>query len=105
MEEQADFEALVVKLEGLISALERGDGTLANALSQYETGVNLLAKCNGLLDSAEKAVSVIAGVKENGEPELTPFDATATVERDVKPRPGRASSRKPVVDPSLEPPF
>lgn len=105
MDEQPDFEASLVKLEGLVSALERGDGTLATALAQYESGVHLLARCQTLLETAEKAVSLIASVQSDGTPKLTPFDATASVDRDVKNRPGRASSRKPVADPSSDPPF
>ncbi len=103
--DEPDFEASLVKLEGLVSALERGDGTLATALSQYEAGVHLLARCQSLLDGAEKSVSLIAGVAGDGAPILTSFDATASVERDVKARPSRVTSRKPVVDPSIDPPF
>ena len=54
--DEPDFETALMKLEGLVSALERGDGTLSTALTQYESGVHLLARCQGLLDSAEKSV-------------------------------------------------
>ena len=103
--DEPDFETALMKLEGLVSALERGDGTLSTALTQYESGVHLLARCQGLLDSAEKSVCSIAQMDGAGVLSLTPFESTATVERDVKTRPSRASSRKPVADLSGDPPF
>ncbi len=103
--DEPDFETVLVRLEGLVSALERGDGTLATALAQYESGVHLLARCQSLLDVAEKSVCSIAQMDEEGVLKLTPFDSTASVERDGKARPSRASSRKPAAGPSGDPPF
>lgn len=73
-----DFETALKRLERLVASLERGDLDLSGALAAYEDGVKLLGQCHGLLDAAERKVTLLTGVNDDGTPSTTPFDATAT---------------------------
>src|SRR5712671_6298286 len=73
-ETEIRFEAAVGRLEQIVESLERGEPDLAAALSKYETGVRLLTQCYGLLERADRAVALLAGVDEQGKPVTAPFD-------------------------------
>jgi exodeoxyribonuclease VII small subunit len=112
-ETEIRFEAAVGRLEQIVESLERGEPDLAAALSKYETGVRLLTQCYGLLERADRAVALLAGVDEQGKAVTAPFDATATIEREspssssqaAKQRRRRAKAEPDEpVDP-LDPPF
>jgi exodeoxyribonuclease VII small subunit len=122
---EPSFEEALVQLERIVETLEQGESDLSSALTQYESGVRLLTVCHRLLDRAEQAVALLAGVDDLGNPITRPFDATATVAREpsataaepsplIQPtpvRPDQPSARKvsPIyeVDPSdpSDPPF
>ena len=61
------------------------------ALGQYEGGIRLLASCHAMLDSAGKKVALLTGTTEEGEPESSPIDASATFDEAI--RPARATKR------------
>lgn len=93
-EPEPTFEEALGQLERIVATLERGETELSDALGQYERGVRLLARCHHLLDSAEQSIAVLTGVDDAGTPQTTPFDATATVERErLAPAP-KAARRK-----------
>jgi exodeoxyribonuclease VII small subunit len=50
------FEEALARLQTLVEALERGDGSLEESLRRYEEGMKLVAHCNDLLDKAELRV-------------------------------------------------
>lgn len=81
LEPEIDFEAALDELEQIVVDLERGEPALASALAKYERGVGLLARCHGLLDGAERTVAILSGVDDEGRPQTSPFDATATADR------------------------
>ena len=82
VEPELDFEAALDELERIVDNLEAGEPALAEALAKYERGIHLLARCQGLLDGAERTVALLSGVDANGQPLTTPFDTTATADRD-----------------------
>jgi exodeoxyribonuclease VII small subunit len=112
-ETEIRFEAAVSRLEEIVESLELGEPDLAAALAKYETGVRLLTQCYGLLERADRAVALLAGVDEQGKPLTAPFDATATIEREPLPGSGQAAKqrrRRPKAEPDeladpLDPPF
>jgi exodeoxyribonuclease VII small subunit len=112
-ETEIRFEAAVSRLEQIVESLERGEPDLAAALTKYETGVRLLTQCYGLLERADRAVALLAGVDEQGKPLTAPFDATATIEREALPGSSQAAKqrrRRAKTEPdeladSLDPPF
>jgi exodeoxyribonuclease VII small subunit len=124
-EVEPSFETAVGQLEEIVEALERGAPELTAALDKYEAGVRLLNRCYGLLERAERSVALLTGVDEQGEPISTPFDATATLAREVQRpagecgsadeptagaarKPGRVRRTKPATTPEddpLDPPF
>lgn len=90
------FETALDELERLIEDLERGDLELARAMASYERGVGLLARCQGLLEGAERSVALLTGVDAEGRPLTTPFDATASADREAPGRRAAASDHGPV---------
>ncbi len=96
-ETEIRFEAAVSRLEEIVESLERGEPDLAAALAKYETGVRLLTQCYGLLERADRAVALLAGVDQQGKPVTAPFDATATIERE--PSPGSNRTERKTIQP------
>ncbi|WP_435017409.1 exodeoxyribonuclease VII small subunit [Tundrisphaera sp. TA3] len=82
MPDQADaeigFEAALDELTRIVAELEQGGPELTAALARYERGVRLLNRCQGLLDGAERSVSLLTGVDADGRATTAPFDASAT---------------------------
>ena len=71
-EEPKSFEENMVRLEEIVSQLERGDAPLADSLALFEEGTKLSALCAGMLDEAEqKVVKLQKG--PDGEPVELPF--------------------------------
>jgi len=61
------FEEAIEELEGIIEKIEAGETGLENAIKQFERGTELIKRCRGILDSAEKR---IAELVQNPEGEL-----------------------------------
>ncbi len=51
-----DFEAAFAALDETVRTLESGQGSLEDAVAQYEQGRKLAARCQALLDAAELRV-------------------------------------------------
>lgn len=86
------FEAALGHLEGVVDDLERGDSELSEALQRYGIGVQLLARCRGLLEGAERWVALLTGVDAAGTPTTAPFDAAATATAPRESNPGAGPS-------------
>ena len=72
-EEPKTFEENIVRLEEIVSLLERGDAKLADSLALFEEGTRLASACSAMLDEAEqKVVKLQKG--PDGEPVELPFD-------------------------------
>lgn len=130
-ETEVRFEAALSQLEQIVASLERGEPDLTAALAKYENGVQLLTRCYGLLERAERSVALLTGVDAQGNPATAPFDATATIETEKivissstvtsrieepqaspepVPKPARARRAKPEAEPEqapgrFDPPF
>jgi len=74
------FESALAELEEIVDALQRGEPELDAALAKYQKGVDLLGRCYGLLENAERSVAVLTGLDESGEPLTASFDPTATID-------------------------
>lgn len=86
MPTEESFETNLRQLEKTVKALEGGDLGLDAALSEYEGGIRLLARCHALLDAAGQKVALLTGATgESGEPETAAFDASATFEGPARP--------------------
>lgn len=82
-EPELSFEQALTQIERIVANLERGEPDLTTALTNYEKGVRMLTLCYRLLDQAEQSAALLTGVDEQGNPTTTPFDATATIEREA----------------------
>ena len=76
MEPESSFEAALDQLEQLVDDLERGEPGLSEALAKYEQGVRLLARCQEVLDKAERSIALLTGIDPQGNPVTAPFDAS-----------------------------
>lgn len=83
------FEQALAELERILRELEDGTTSLEDALARYERGVGLLRQCYGQLRDAEQKVKHLAGLTDDGGPELKPFEHVASIEA------AKASVRRP----------
>ena len=68
-----DFEQAMARLEEIVTALERGDAPLEEALKLFEEGAGLMKQCSAALDKAEQKVSkLLAG--PDGKPMEVPME-------------------------------
>jgi exodeoxyribonuclease VII small subunit len=79
---ELSFEAALDTLSQIASDLEQGEPELAAALAKYEQAIRLLAHCHSLIDSAAQTVALLTGVDDQGQTLTTPFDASATTDRE-----------------------
>jgi len=71
--EKLTFEQKITRLDEIVSALEKGDATLDEALTLFEEGSSLIKDCNEMLSSAEQKVVLLKkGI--DGEPIELPFE-------------------------------
>jgi len=78
------FEEALARLEEIVRLLEDGGAGLEESLAHYEQGVSLLKQCYAQLRQAEQRIQLLAGLGDDGEPILKPFDHTATAEAGSK---------------------
>lgn len=67
-----NFEDSMLRLEEIVSLLERGEAPLEQAMALFEEGAKLLRECTSQLDQAEQKVTLLTA-GENGEPVEQPF--------------------------------
>ena len=56
MAEKRSFESRLQRLEEIVSALEKGDASLADSLALFEEGTKLVGECTRELDRVEQKV-------------------------------------------------
>ncbi|MHC4985214.1 MAG: exodeoxyribonuclease VII small subunit [Planctomycetota bacterium] len=54
------FEQALMKLEGIVSAIEDGDVSLEQSIEEYAEGIKLIKQCRAILDDAEKKIQVLS---------------------------------------------
>lgn len=69
-DKKPNFEQAMVRLEEIVSLLERGEAPLEQSLALFEEGSNLLRQCTVLLDQAEQKVMLLTSAGE------VPFQST-----------------------------
>lgn len=72
VKKKLNFEESMLRLEEIVSLLERGEAPLEQAMALFEEGAKLLRECTGQLDRAEQKVTLLTA-GENGEPVEQPF--------------------------------
>jgi len=65
-EPKEQFEDIMKELEEITEALEKGELTLEQSVEKFEKGMKLSAKCNELLETAEKKITMLVK-QSNGE--------------------------------------
>lgn len=51
-----NFESNLINLEKIVSELESGNLSLEESLEKYKKGIELVKKCNIIIENAEKEV-------------------------------------------------
>ena len=67
------YEQALSKLEQIVQSLERGEGSLDEALSKFQEGMTLSRQCAERLTVAEEAIQKV--VEQSGNLILEPFKA------------------------------
>ncbi len=73
MAKEKTFEESIKELEEIVSLLESGDAPLDEAVSLFEKGVKLSAKCHDTLEKAEQKIRLLTE-DETGTLRETEFD-------------------------------
>lgn len=70
---ELSFEEGIEQLERIVRELEQKEVPLERALNLFRQGIELVQKCNNLLDNAEKEMQILLE-KPSGELEIRPAD-------------------------------
>jgi len=62
--EDIKFEDAMSKLEKIAEELEKDDLTLDESVTKFEEGIELSKKCNKILESAEKKITILIDGEE-----------------------------------------
>ena len=54
--DKENFESNLINLEKIVSELESGQLSLEESLEKYKKGIDLVKKCNTIIENAEKEV-------------------------------------------------
>lgn len=68
-----NFEESMKKLEEIVVELENGNLNLDESVSKFEDGMKLAKKCNVMLETAEKKITIL--LEKDGELKEENFDA------------------------------
>src|SRR5262245_61327554 len=79
--EAVRFEQALAELESILRDLEDGTTSLEDSLARYERGVGLLKLCYARLRDADQKIRLLAGLTEDGKPDLKPFEHVAAIEQ------------------------
>lgn len=71
-EKKKTFEQAMIRLEEIVTQLEKGEAPLEESLKLFEEGMTLMKQCSALLDKAEQKVYKLT-VGTDGGPVETPF--------------------------------
>jgi len=66
MNEDISFEEAIRRLEEIIKKLESGSLPLEESITLYEQGVGLIRRCTGLLDGAERRITLLTKSRDPG---------------------------------------
>ena len=58
--ENRSFEQAMTELEKIVGAIESGQVPLAQALAQYEKGIELISYCHKVLNEAEQKIAKLS---------------------------------------------
>jgi exodeoxyribonuclease VII small subunit len=92
------FEQALERLEAIIRELEEGQIGLAEGLSHYEQGVQLLRHCYQGLENAQRRIELLSRIDADGNPVTEPFDDQAIPLDEKAQSRGRRRSRPPTTD-------
>jgi len=78
------FEDALDELETIVNALETGEQSLEESLTQFERGISLARYCQKSLGNAEQKISVLMNPDADASnAELQAFSATDSTERSL----------------------
>ncbi len=101
-EPSVDFEEALADVESIVAKLEGGELGLTDSLQQYEIGVKRLKQCHALLQQAERRVTLLSGVDEDGNVIGEPFHVDENQDQPAANGPERKKpirgARTPVAD-------
>jgi exodeoxyribonuclease VII small subunit len=91
---ELNFEEAIDQIQEIARQFDEGELGLDESLERFETGVRLLRKCHSKLDRAEQRIKVLTDVDADGNPLLSDFDDSSTLEQNQQSA-GRRKKSKP----------
>ena len=79
-----NFEDAIGEIQDIVRQLEDGDLGLDESLEKFEVGVRLIRGCHTTLEEAEQKIKVLTDVDDDGNPVLSNFDASSTIDANKK---------------------
>jgi exodeoxyribonuclease VII small subunit len=102
-EDGLPFEEALARLESMLQKLEEGELSLDESLACYEVGIRYLRRCHALLRDAERRISLLTEVREDGTAVLERFEEQAmTLEEKQESRDRRRSGKAPRTAPQAD---
>lgn len=72
--ESVAFEDALAEVEEVVERLESGELGLSDSLEEYERGIKKVKQCHQALEQAERRISVLTSVDEDGTANVEPVD-------------------------------
>ena len=92
-----NFEESIEQLQEIVRQFDEGELGLDESLEQFEVGVRLLRQCHARLDRAEQQIKMLTDVDAAGNPVLSDFDESSTLEQNQQSA-GRRKKKKPATE-------
>ncbi|WP_161604239.1 exodeoxyribonuclease VII small subunit [Roseiconus nitratireducens] len=92
--EPLDFEATLEEVEKVVTQLESGQLGLSASLVEYEKGIEKIKRCHAALEQAERRISVLMSVDEDGTPTVEPVPGEPVPSEPAigEPEPGKTTT-------------
>lgn len=93
--DEMSFEDAMRRLDELVTGIDSNQIPLADMITSYEEGVQLLKICRQHLDTARRRVELINCDLEDGKATLTPFEESTAAEAPAPSPPAAKSAPTP----------
>jgi exodeoxyribonuclease VII small subunit len=81
---EIQFEEAIGEIQNIVRQLEEGELGLDESLRKFEVGVRMIRQCHATLEEAEQKIKVLTDVDGDGNPILSDFDASSTLDANKK---------------------
>lgn len=92
---EISFEESIRQIQEIVQALEEGSLEIDESLKQFEKGIQLIRMCHQKLEQAEQQIKILTDIDADGNPILSNFDASSTLQANQTSAGRRKTSEPP----------